>query len=227
MSDLLTRYEDVRQRISTAVNQNCDLKPPKLLAVSKKHAVDKIKQLAEAGQRDFGESYAQEAVEKIIQLQDWSLIWHFIGPIQSNKTKLIAENFQWVHSVDRLKVLKLLNKHRPGNQGAINVLLQLKVGNETSKSGASYEDIISLAHSAEQFDNICFRGLMCIPPPSEDFHTQCAYFQSAKTVFDELVKRFSSVDTLSMGMSNDLEAAIAQGTNLVRIGTDIFGRRDH
>jgi len=225
MSDLLDRYEQVKQRIKVAAEQVGGCARPDLLAVSKKHEVAKIKLLAAVGQRDFAESYVQEGIEKINQLRELSLIWHFIGPIQSNKAKQIALNFDWVHSVDRLKVLKLLNQPRPVDQPPLNVLLQIKIGGELSKSGAGSDEILNLAAVTRQFEHIILRGLMCIPPASDDFNVQSKYFQQAKAVFDQLADTYDTVDTLSMGMSGDLEAAIQTGSTVVRIGTDIFGPR--
>ena len=225
MSELSNRYEQVKLRIKTATQQVKGQVSPVLLAVSKKHGVDKIKALAAAGQRDFGESYVQEGIEKISQLKDLSLVWHFIGPIQSNKAKQIAEHFDWVHSVDRLKVLKLLNQHRPDDLPPLNLLLQLKVGDEESKSGASYDELFELAKFANALNHVVLKGVMCIPPPSEDFSEQCSYFKQAKKVFEDLSAQYSQVDTLSMGMSGDLEAAIQTGSTVVRIGTDLFGPR--
>jgi pyridoxal phosphate enzyme (YggS family) len=225
MSELSNRYEQVKLRIKTATQQVKGQVSPVLLAVSKKHGVDKIKALAAAGQRDFGESYVQEGIEKISQLKDLSLVWHFIGPIQSNKAKQIAEHFDWVHSVDRLKVLKLLNQHRPDDLPPLNLLLQLKVGDEESKSGASYDEVMELAKIVESLNDVVLRGLMCIPPPSDDFNVQCSYFKQAKKAFEDLSAQYSQVDTLSMGMSGDLEAAIQTGSTVVRIGTDLFGPR--
>ncbi len=226
MGDLICRYEQVKLRIKKAVDQVAGRQRPLLLAVSKKHGLDKIQQLVAAGQQDFGESYVQEGIAKIGQLQDLALIWHFIGPIQSNKAKQIAAHFAWVHSVDRLKVLKLLNQHRPNTAAPLNVLLQIKIGDEANKSGASYAEVMQLAAQAQQLEAINLRGLMCIPPASDDFEVQCQYLQQAKDVFDELAAKYPSVDTLSMGMSGDLAAAIHTGTTLVRVGTDIFGARE-
>ena len=225
MNDLLHRYEKTKLRIKTAAEQIDKGKGVELLAVSKKHDVGHITSLATAGQRSFGESYVQEGVAKIGQLSDLSLDWHFIGPIQSNKVKLIAKNFDWVHSVDRLKVLKLLNQYREASLKPLNVLLQLKVGDEASKSGASCDELIRLADELQLCNQLVFRGVMCIPPPSDDFKVQCDYCSQAKYVFDELAAKYVGVDTLSMGMSNDLEAAIQSGSTMVRIGTDIFGQR--
>lgn len=225
MGELLNRYEQVKLRINATAEQVGNGLQPGLLAVSKKHSVDKIRILAAAGQKGFGESYVQEGVAKISLLSELSLDWHFIGPIQSNKAKLIAANFNWVHSVDRLKILKLLNQSRLERQSPLNVLLQIKIGDELSKSGASYHEILSLAEAAQKYEQVTFRGLMCIPPPSDDFKIQCSFFQQAKVVFDQLAAQYADVDTLSMGMSNDLEAAIQTGSTMVRIGTDIFGQR--
>lgn len=225
MDELLSRYEHVKLRIKSAKEQAGTQNSPTLLAVSKKQGVEKIKQLATFGQFDFGESYVQEAVEKIHHTDGLNLIWHFIGPIQSNKARLIAENFAWVHSVDRLKVLKKLSQFRVDGQQPLNVLLQMKIGGEQSKSGASHDELLILAAEAQKLAHIKLRGLMCIPPASDDFDVQCKYFQTAKLVFDELVGQYSDIDTLSMGMSTDLKAAIVTGSTLVRVGTDIFGPR--
>lgn len=232
MNELLKNHRQVISRIKAACTRNGRAVMPLLLAVSKKHKVDKIKYLTGIGQRDFGESYVQEAIKKIIELEqlsvDSSLIWHFIGPIQSNKAKQIATYFSWVHSVDRLKILGMLDQYRQSgmNIGApLNVLLQLKIGDEASKSGASREEVLNMAAASQKMKNLMLRGVMCIPPRSTDFVVQSTYFRQAKDLYDELVKRYSSVDTLSMGMSNDLEAAIYSGSTMVRVGTDIFGVR--
>ncbi len=225
MSDLIDNYQQVMARIQTATELAKRVKAPELLAVSKRHDVEKIKALAAIGQVDFGESYAQEGVKKKEQLYEFPLVWHFIGPIQSNKVKLIAPNFDWVHSVDRIKTLQLLNHHRADNQQPLNVLLQLKIGDEPNKSGATYDDVVELAALAENLEGLKLRGLMCIPPASDDFNIQCGFFQEAEVVFGEMVSKYPQVDTLSMGMSGDLDAAIQTGSTLVRVGTDIFGRR--
>ncbi|WP_154224573.1 YggS family pyridoxal phosphate-dependent enzyme [Marinicella rhabdoformis] len=218
---LLQRFQKVVERIEALPTP----KKPVLLAVSKKHSADSVRSLFEAGQRCFGESYAQEAVEKMSQLSDLDVVWHFIGPIQSNKTKIIASHFDWVQSVDRLKILQRLDRQRPADSQPIQLLLQLKVGNEDSKSGASVEDILIMYEAAKCLSHVEVRGLMCIPPPSQDFHQQCRYFDEAFQLFQKINKTDAKFDVLSMGMSADMEAAAASGSTMVRIGTDIFGAR--
>ncbi len=225
MYDVSTHYEQVLQRIKAATAKAGRAQPPMLLAVSKKHSIEKIKALYRLGQQHFGESYAQEGVAKIQELSNWSLTWHFIGPIQSNKTSMIASHFAWVHSVDRLKILQRLSAQRPSSMAPLNVLLQLKVGDEASKSGASIELLLELAAMGQSLPGMTIRGVMCIPPPSDDFATQKAYCDEAQRAFLQLREQYADIDTLSMGMSNDLEAAIASGATLVRVGTDIFGVR--
>lgn len=218
---LIQRFQAVVDRISTLSVS----KKPSLLAVSKRHSADSIRALYQLGQRRFGESYAQEAIEKIANLSDLDIEWHFIGPIQSNKTKVIAEHFDWVQSVDRLKVLQRLDRQRPAGRLPLKVLLQLKVGNEESKSGASVDDIYIMYKDAQLLANIEVKGLMCIPPPSDAFEVQCDYFEQACQIFEDIRASDSSFDVLSMGMSGDLESAAATGSTMVRIGTDIFGAR--
>ncbi|MCX7554546.1 YggS family pyridoxal phosphate-dependent enzyme [Marinicella sp. S1101] len=225
MKQLIDNFRAVKNRIELAVKRHNVSSTPLLLAVSKKHLLEKIMVLAEQGQRDFGESYAQEGVEKIEQCTDKSLIWHFIGPIQSNKVKLIATYFDWVHSVERMKVVNLLIKHRPSEAGRMNVLLQLKVGDEDSKSGAGLDELFAMAAVVDAADNLNLRGVMCIPPPSDDFTQQQGYFNAAYEAFERLKTTYPYIDTLSMGMSGDLEAAIACGSTVVRVGTDLFGQR--
>lgn len=225
MSDIKSNYQQVKARINHACQQYGRTHAPKLLAVSKKHSLNKIQALAGLGQIDFGESYAQEGAQKIKELFDLALNWHFIGPIQSNKTKIIAENFSWVHSIDRMKVLQRLLRHRSTIKQPMNMLLQIKIGDEASKSGAKIDEIYAMAEVILKSEGGVFRGLMCIPPPSHDFATQKKYFLQAKEVYADLATRYPSVDTLSMGMSGDLEAAIESESTLVRVGTDIFGPR--
>lgn len=199
---------------------------PALLAVSKRHPAASIRRLYQAGQRHFGESYVQEALEKMAQLHDLDIEWHFIGPIQSNKTRPMAESFDWVQSVDRLKILERLNRQRPGGMAPLKVLLQLKVGDEASKSGATESDIYIMYQAAQSMSNLAIKGLMCIPPASDDYTTQCAHFNQAKRVFEKLQAKDDRFEVLSMGMSGDLEAAAQCGSTMARVGTDIFGARD-
>lgn len=225
MSEMLSRFESVKNRIIKASNAAGRDDLPVLLAVSKKQPLEKIQQLIAMGHRQFGESYVQEAVEKMAQLSDVDVCWHFIGPIQSNKTRQLASHFDWVQSVDRMKILTRLNDGRPADMPALQVLLQLKIGDEASKSGASAESLLQMADAARQMSGLVIRGVMCIPPPSDDERTQRAYFAQARGVFQQLVKQCPTADTLSMGMSGDLEAAIAEASTMVRIGTDLFGPR--
>lgn len=224
-NDIDSNFLQVNNRIDLACRAAGRTLRPELLAVSKKHAVDKIIQLHQLGQSAFGESYVQEAINKIEQLKNLSIVWHFIGPIQSNKTKLIAENFDWVQSVDRMKVLTRLNEQRPDELQPLNVLLQYKVGDESTKSGANKKDIIAMVDAMKGMSHLIFRGLMCIPPPSDDQAMQQAYFSQALELFKHIQATNLNVDTLSMGMSGDLESAIQMGSTMVRIGTDLLGQR--
>lgn len=221
---LNSQYQAVRDRLETATNAGLNKQAVKLIAVSKKHSANSIRAVYKMGQKDFAESYAQEAVSKIEQLRDYAITWHFIGPIQSNKTRLIAENFHWVQSVDRVKILKRIDAQRPSSLNPIKVLLQLKIADETSKSGAHVEQIKQMVALSKDLPNISLRGLMCIPPASQDVLVQAHYFQQASKIFNEF-QSIKGFDTLSMGMSNDLEAAINNGSTMLRIGTDIFGAR--
>ena len=195
-----------------------------LLAVSKTKPADAIREAHAAGVCDFGENYLQEALEKQTQLADLPLIWHFIGPIQSNKTRPIAEHFDWVHSVDRLKIAQRLSEQRPAHLPALNICLQVNVSGEQSKSGCSPEELTALARAVVALPNLRLRGLMAIPEPTDDVAAQHAAFARLRQLRDELAL---NLDTLSMGMSHDLESAIAQGATWVRIGTALFGARDY
>jgi hypothetical protein len=195
-----------------------------LLAVSKTKPAAAIRQAHAAGLQNFGENYLQEALEKQLDLRDLPLIWHFIGPIQSNKTRAIAEQFDWVHSVERLKIAERLSTQRPAHLPALNICLQVNVSGEASKSGCSPEELPALAKAVSQLPNLKLRGLMTIPEPSDDRATQ----QAAFSRLAELQTMLNlDLDTLSMGMSHDLEAAIAEGATWVRIGTALFGERDY
>lgn len=195
-----------------------------LLAVSKTKPAEAIREAHAAGLRDFGENYLQEALEKQTQLADLPLIWHFIGPIQSNKTRPIAEHFDWVHSVDRLKIAQRLSDQRPAHLPPLNICLQVNVSGEDSKSGCSPEELRALARAVVALPNLRLRGLMAIPEPTDDVAAQHAAFARLRQLRDELAL---NLDTLSMGMSHDLEAAIAEGATWVRIGTALFGARDY
>lgn len=197
----------------------------KLLAVSKTKPIEMINQLAELGQRAFGENYLQESLEKISQRPD--LEWHFIGPIQSNKTKPIAEHFEWVESVDRLKVAQRLSAQRPSHMPALNILLQINISQEASKSGFMPNELLTVAKQITQLPGLVIRGLMAIPKIETEFEDQRLAFAQMYQLYDALQQVYGSeqIDTLSIGMSSDLEAAIAEGSTQVRIGTDLFGAR--
>ena len=195
-----------------------------LLAVSKTQPAEAIRQACQAGLHDFGENYLQEALEKQADLADLPLTWHFIGPIQSNKTKAIAEHFDWVHSVDRLKIAQRLSDQRPESLPPLNICLQVNVSGEASKSGCEPQDVPQLAHAIAALPRLRLRGLMAIPEPTDDPTEQRAAFARLRHLQAELQM---DLDTLSMGMSQDLEAAIAEGATWVRIGTALFGARDY
>ncbi|MGB2105150.1 MAG: YggS family pyridoxal phosphate-dependent enzyme [Glaciecola sp.] len=197
-----------------------------LLAVSKTKPSADIIAAYEQGQRQFGESYVQEAVDKIAQLHTYSdIIWHFIGPIQSNKSALVAAHFDWVQSVDRIKIAKRLAAQRPADKSPLNVLIQVNISQEQAKSGCHPNDINQLAEFIAQCEHLRLRGLMAIPAKSDDPDTQIQYFEQLQTCFDKLKTQYPQLDTLSMGMSNDAETAIYAGSTMVRLGTDIFGTR--
>jgi len=210
---IVQNLKEVQERIH-ALDKNQHVT---LIAVSKTKPASDLQQAIDAGQRHFGENYLQEALEKIETLKNQDLIWHFIGPIQSNKTKQISQNFDWVHSVDRLKIAKRLNDQRPKNLEKLNVLLQVNIDNEATKSGVLEGEIEDFILHFENFQNITLRGFMCIPNPNNAE-------QSFKKMA-EILQKHPNLDTLSMGMSTDLELAIENGANFVRIGTDIFGKR--
>jgi len=227
MITIAERLDSAYGRITQAVKKFNRLEQSiTLLAVSKTKPINLILDAYEAGHRKFGESYVQESVEKIESLAHLDDIqWHFIGPIQSNKTKLIANNFSWVQSIDRLKIAKRLSEQRLTNLQPLNVLIQVNISNESSKSGCTLEEVNQLAQDIDALDNIKLRGLMAIPEKKESLQQQIQAFNQLKTCFDTLQTQYKEIDTLSMGMSADLEAAIAAGSTMVRIGTDIFGAR--
>jgi pyridoxal phosphate enzyme (YggS family) len=198
-----------------------------LLAVSKWHPADKIAELNKLGVVSFGENQLQEAMQKQQELASLDLQWHFIGTIQSNKTRAIAENFQWVQSIDRQKVLTRLSEQRPDGLEPINVCLQVNIDLEPQKSGATPGEILQLAAFAEGLDNIKLRGLMAIPRLTTDPKEQHESFHKVKVLFEKLKSEGHRLDTLSMGMSSDLEIAVLEGSTMVRIGTDLFGKREY
>lgn len=218
--------EQVLQRIAKSVNiYRTDNSDVQLIAVSKTRPPDAIREAWAQGQRMFGENYVQEAVAKINALQDLDIEWHFIGPIQSNKTALIAQNFDWCQSVDRSKIARRLSAQRPDDKPPLNVCVQLNISAEETKSGTDETALWSLADEIATLEHLTLRGLMAIPERQTDFEQQRQTFNRMHALFEQMQHRYNSVDTLSMGMSNDLEAAVAAGSTMVRIGTDIFGAR--
>ncbi len=197
----------------------------KLLAVSKRHPVESIIAANKVGIEDFGENYLQEALDKIQHLSSLRVNWHFIGPIQSNKTKAIAENFQWVHSIDRLKIAQRLSDQREPSASKLNVCVQVNISHEANKSGVELGEVEALCDSVAALPNLQLRGLMAIPAAEPDLDSQRIAFRVLAQEYSRLKPRYVQFDTLSMGMSNDFEAAIAEGSTLIRIGTGIFGPR--
>lgn len=226
MTELNNRLHTILDHINLAENQ-AEVMPNsvQLLAVSKTQPAEVIRQVAEAGQRYFGENYLQEALIKINSLKELKLEWHFIGPIQSNKTKDIAENFDWVQTVDRLKIAQRLDNQRPNNRGKLNICIQVNIDNEATKSGISATALFDLAEKISQLNNLLLRGLMIIPAHTDDPLQQQHSFQQANILFKQLAEIYPTVDTLSMGMSGDMAIAIAEGSTMVRIGTALFGIR--
>ena len=219
---LSKRLTQVRDQLDSAITTAG--RPPhsvQLLAVSKTHPPDAIRELFAQGQTAFGENYCQEAREKQRQLSDLAIEWHFIGPIQSNKTREIAEHFTWVHTVDRLKIAQRLSEQRPESLPPLNLCLQVNIDNEATKAGVSVAELPALVAAINELPRLQLRGLMAIPAPREDYQQQLQAFQRLAAA----AREFPTMDTLSMGMSADMTAAVAAGSTLVRIGTGIFGPR--
>jgi pyridoxal phosphate enzyme (YggS family) len=229
-SHIAQHLEEVRQRIAkAAASASRDGASVKLLAVSKTFPAEDVRAAFEAGQRAFGENYVQEGVAKITALSDLrsELEWHFIGPLQSNKTKVVAEHFDWVQSVDRLKIAQRLSDQRPPGAPPLNVCLQVNVSGEESKSGVEPAEAASLAHQIAALPGLRLRGLMAIPEPAATLDAQRAPHARLSALMDALCADGLELDTLSIGMSADLEAAVLEGATMVRIGTAIFGARDY
>ena len=225
MSTIAENISTLAERIRHAAQAaQRDPSSVRLLAVSKTKPASDLREAYDAGLRDFGENYLQEALGKQTELSDLPLIWHFIGPIQSNKTRAIAEHFDWVHSVDRLKIAQRLSEQRPAELPPLNICIQVNVSGEASKSGCSPEDLPALAQAISALPQLRLRGLMAIPEPTENTDEQNAAFAAVRSLQAQLNL---PLDTLSMGMSHDLEAAIAQGATWVRIGTALFGARNY
>jgi pyridoxal phosphate enzyme (YggS family) len=225
MSTIAANISTLGERINAAaLRARRDPATIGLLAVSKTKPASALREAYAAGLRDFGENYLQEALSKQLELADLPLCWHFIGPIQSNKTRAIAEHFAWVHSVDRLKIAQRLSEQRPEHLPPLNICIQVNVSGEASKSGCTPADLPALAAAISALPRLKLRGLMAIPEPTEDSAEQNAAFAAVRSLQEQLNL---PLDTLSMGMSHDLEAAIAQGATWVRIGTALFGARDY
>ncbi|MBC7601355.1 MAG: YggS family pyridoxal phosphate-dependent enzyme [Ramlibacter sp.] len=226
MTTIEGNLQRVRERIvSACAAAGRPVTDVTLLAVSKTFGPDAVTKAFSCGQHAFGENYIQEAVEKIALLSELAIEWHCIGPIQSNKTRLVAANFDWVHTVDRLKTAQRLSEQRPENLPPLNVCIQVNVDAGATKSGIAPDQVVALANEIQQLPRMRLRGLMTIPEPAADFEAQMAVHLKAKSLFDELRGRGIDLDTLSMGMTGDLEAAIAAGSTMVRVGTAIFGSR--
>ncbi|CDG22187.1 conserved protein of unknown function [Xenorhabdus poinarii G6] len=229
MNNIEQNLHDVRNRITLAA-QKCGRAPEEitLLAVSKTKPVNAIAEAIANGQREFGENYVQEGVEKIQHFNNRNdLVWHFIGPLQSNKSRLVAENFDWCHTVDRLKIAQRLSEQRPEHKQPLNILIQINISGEESKSGISLDELTELAAKIHALPHLTLRGLMAIPAPENHIEGQITVFRQMEQAFIELKKQYPQVDTLSMGMTADMEAAITSGSTLLRIGTAIFGARQY
>ncbi|MEC3764584.1 MULTISPECIES: YggS family pyridoxal phosphate-dependent enzyme [Cupriavidus] len=228
MSVIAANLQAVRQGIAAAAQQ-AGRQPADvaLLAVSKTVSPDRIRAAYAAGQREFGENYVQEGIDKIAALADLRghLQWHFIGPLQSNKTRPVAEHFDWVHSIERLRIAERLSAQRPAGMAPLQVCIQVNISGEASKSGVAPAEVPALAHAVAALPNLRLRGLMAIPEPAHDPAAQRRPFAAMRAMLQALRADGLQLDTLSMGMSGDMEAAIAEGATLVRIGTAIFGAR--
>ncbi|HDR2472510.1 YggS family pyridoxal phosphate-dependent enzyme [Enterobacter soli] len=231
MNDIAHNLAQVRDKISAAATR-CGRAPEEvtLLAVSKTKPASAIAEAIAAGHRAFGENYVQEGVDKIRYFQELGnsdLQWHFIGPLQSNKSRLVAEHFDWCHTLDRLRIATRLSEQRPAGLAPLNVLIQINISDENSKSGIALNELDTLAAEVAALPGLTLRGLMAIPAPESSYERQFAVAQQMAVAFEALKARYSTVDTLSLGMSDDMEAAIAAGSTMVRIGTAIFGARDY
>ena len=231
MNDIAHNLAQVRDKISAAATR-CGRTSEEvtLLAVSKTKPASAVAEAVAAGQRAFGENYVQEGVDKIRHFQETGvsgLEWHFIGPLQSNKSRLVAEHFDWCHTVDRLRIASRLSEQRPATLAPLNILIQINISDEASKSGIALSELDALAAQVAELPGVRLRGLMAIPAPVSDYERQFAVAQQMAVAFDALKARYPTVDTLSLGMSDDMDAAIAAGSTMVRIGTAIFGARDY
>ncbi|HET8871887.1 MAG TPA: YggS family pyridoxal phosphate-dependent enzyme [Aquabacterium sp.] len=228
MATIANNLQLVRNRISQAcLKVHRAESSVTLLAVSKTFPAENVREAFNAGQKLFGENYVQEALEKIATLSDirQQIQWHLIGPLQSNKTRPVAESFDWVHTVDRLKVAQRLSEQRPADLPPLQVCVQVNTSGEASKSGCAPEESLALAQAVAQLPRLKLRGIMALPAPSPDPAVQHAALQQVRRLFEQWRTSGLDVDTVSMGMSNDLEAAVEEGATMVRIGTAIFGQR--
>lgn len=226
MTTIGSNLQAVRERIATAcAGVQRPVTEVTLLAVSKTFGPEAVREAHAAGQLAFGENYIQEAVEKMALLADLPLQWHCIGPVQSNKTRLVAQHFDWMHTVDRLKIAQRLSEQRPADRPPLNVCLQVNIDGGPSKSGVAPAEALELAQQVAALPRLRLRGLMTIPEPADTFEAQLAVHAQATALFRELRDAGLPLDTLSMGMTADLEAAVAAGSTIVRVGTAIFGSR--
>jgi pyridoxal phosphate enzyme (YggS family) len=224
--EITTQLQQVSARIErTAAATGRDPASIQLLAVSKTKPAAQVQAAYDAGQRHFGESYLQDALEKIGTLPLEGIVWHFIGAIQSNKTRTIAQHFDWVHGVDRLKIARRLGEQRPAERGPLNLCIQVNSSGETSKAGVPFAQLPALAHEIATVPGVTLRGLMTLPAPATGFEQQRKPFRQLREALEQLNQQGLALDTLSMGMSGDMEAAVTEGATIVRIGTDIFGGR--
>jgi pyridoxal phosphate enzyme (YggS family) len=228
MSVIAANLQAVKNDIAAAAQQaGREASAVSLLAVSKTVSAERVREAFQAGQHAFGENYVQEGLDKIAALDDLrsGIQWHFIGPLQSNKTRPVAEQFDWVHAIDRLKIAERLSAQRPAGMAPLQVCIQVNISDEATKSGVPPKDVLALAQAVAALPNLQLRGLMAIPAPAEDPAAQRQPFAALRELLDQLRQAGLQVDTLSMGMSADMDAAIAEGATLVRIGTAIFGAR--
>jgi len=226
MTSITAALQAVKERIAAcAIAAHRTPQEIQLVAVSKTFPARKIEEAFRAGQNSFGESYAQEGVKKILSLKSLPLEWHFIGPIQSNKTRLIAEHFSWVHSIGRSNIAERLSHARSADQQPLQVCIQVNISGEAGKSGVAPEELLPLAKYVQTLPQLQLRGLMAIPQPTSDFELQRSRFRQLRVLKDAIAAEGIFLDTLSMGMSQDLEAAILEGATIVRVGTAIFGDR--
>ncbi len=218
LQDILTTIEAIKTERQAPQNVS-------LLAVSKAHPSQAIREAYAAGQRLFGENYVQEAIQKQEKLTELAIEWHFIGPIQSNKTQLIAQHFSWVHSIDRLKIAQRLNDARPAELPPLQICIQVNISQETTKGGVTPDELTQLATDIQALPRLTLRGLMAIPAPTTDLTQQRAQFKQVRQCYDAMRAQGFALDTLSMGMSDDFPVAIEQGATIVRIGSALFGSR--